>query len=80
MGTLTESLKGCCIRKEPYKVLLDRISDLPEENDGVSNNQSQEIDEKNRQDISMHGVTVSEKGWCFSITTFAHHLSSLFIS
>ena len=66
MGTLTESLKGCCVREEPYKILVDPISDSPEENDGVSNNQTHEIDEKKPQDISMHGVTVSEKGWCFS--------------
>ena len=66
MGTLTESLKGCCVRKEPYKILVDPISDPPEENDGMPNNQSQETDEKKPQDISMHGVTVSEKGWCFS--------------
>ena len=71
MGTLTESLKGCCVRKEPYKILLEAISDPPEENDGMSNNQSQATDEKKSQDISMHGVTVSEKGWCLSIKTFA---------
>ena len=46
MGTLTESLKGCCVRKEPYKILLEAISDPPEENDGMSNNQSQATDEK----------------------------------
>ena len=79
MGTLTESLKDCCVRKEPYKILVDRISGLPEENDGVSNDQSQDIDGKNRQGISMHGVTVSEKGRRFCITNFAHHLSFLFI-
>ena len=79
MGTLTESLKDCRVRKEPYKILVDRISGLPEENDGVSNDESQDIDGKNRQDISMHGVTVSEKGRRFCITNFAHYLSFLFI-
>ena len=57
MGTLTESLKGCCVRKEPYKILVE------EENDGIIHNQSQEIDEKKPQDISMHGVSISEKGF-----------------
>ena len=65
MGTLTESLKGCCVQKEPYKFLLEAISDLSDQNDGMPNNQSQAIDEKNFEDISMHGVTISEKGWCF---------------
>ena len=74
MGTLTESLKGCCVRKDSYKILVDPISDPPEENDGISNNQSQEIDEKKPQDISMHGVTVSEKGWCF-----CYDLSAFFV-
>ena len=61
MGTLTESLKGCCVRKEPYNILVDPVIDPPEENDEMPNNQSQEIDEKKPQDISMHGVTVSDK-------------------
>ena len=74
MGTLIESLNVSCVRKEPYKILVEAISDPPEENDGMSNNQFQVIDEKMSQDISMHGVTVSEKGWCFSIKAFAPSL------
>ena len=74
MGTLIESLKVSCVRKEPYKILVEAISDPPEENDGMSNNQFQVIDEKMSQDISMHGVTVLEKGWCFSIKAFAPSL------
>ena len=74
MGTLTESLKGCCVRKEPYKFFLEAISDLSDPIDGMPNNQSQAIDEKNSEDISMHGVTVSEKGWCFSIKNFVPSL------
>ena len=80
MGTLIESLKGSCVRKKPYKILLEAISDPLEENDGMPNNQSGAIDEKKFQGISMHGVTVSEKGCCFSIKTFAPFLLLLFIS
>ena len=65
IGTLTECLKGSCVRKESYKVLAESTIDLPEENAEVSINQSQVLDENKPQDISMHDVTVSEKGWWF---------------
>ena len=65
IGTLAEFLKSSCVRKESYKVLEEPIIDLPEENQGVSVNQSHVTEESKPQDISMHDVTVSEKGWRF---------------
>ena len=62
MGTLTECLKGSCVRKNTYKVLVEPISDRLVEDEMISNNESQSLDEKKPHDISMHGVTISEKG------------------
>ena len=62
MGTLTECLKGSCVRKNTYKILVEPTSDRLAENEVMSNNESQIVDEKKPHDISMHGVTVSEKG------------------
>ena len=62
MGTLTECLKGSCLQKNTYKVLVEPANDRLAENETISNDESQNIDEKKPHDISMHGVTVSEKG------------------
>ena len=59
---------------------MEPINDLPEENGGVSINQSHVIDENKPPDISMHNVTVSEKGWWFVHSSILPHLLlSLFI-
>ena len=57
---------------------MEPINDLPEENGGVSIDQSHVIDKNKPQDISMHDVTVSEKGWWFFHFSTPPHLCFLF--
>ena len=61
MGTLTEYVKGSIAQKEACKIIVEQISGIQEENNGISNGPSQDADEKEPQDISMHAVTISEK-------------------
>ena len=61
MGTLTDCVKDSCVQNDTYKVLMEPMDIRLAENEDITNNQSQSIDKKKPQDISMHNVTVSEK-------------------
>ena len=70
MGTLTDCVKDSCVQNHNYKVLVEPMDIRLGENEDITNNQSQGIDKKKPQVISMHNVTVSEKGKFIFVTGF----------
>ena len=70
MGTLTDCVKDSCVQNHNYKVLVEPMDIRLGENEDITNNQSQVIDKKKPQVISMHNVTVSEKGKFIFVTGF----------
>ena len=68
MGTLTDCVKDSCVRDDTYKVLVEPTDIRLAENEDID--QSQDIDKKKPQDISMHNFTVSEKSKFAFVTGF----------